>query len=180
MTSVQLLQPIEVEHAGALTIYRFTAELPLLWTEGLTSELELADADIEQLLAHRRHARWEVELCLRGEHHLDLLGLLNRPRVESLRTRRHRVLGHHVARDEEGLLQLHLRGPDVPGFLAWTLLELRRMALFPLHVDARSVDGYAEDRLVLASLGGASPSRETEQILRVMLAGLRSPAPLSA
>ena len=31
MTSVQLLQPIEVEHAGALTIYRFTAELPLLW-----------------------------------------------------------------------------------------------------------------------------------------------------
>jgi len=166
---------VEVERMPGLTRYRFEADLPLLWTERLAGGLAALGEDISELVADRSAGLWSVQLSVRGRPNVDLLHLMRETESRSESLASHMLESFHIGRTEEGALELVVRAPDRPGFLAFLLRELRTLALFPARVKARSVGNLAEDRLLLVSVGGAAPSAETARALAGVLSGHSQP-----
>ena len=156
---------IRIEQLPELTRFRFEAELPLLWTERLAGGLAALGEDIAELVADRHAGVWDVELSVRGRSHVDIEHLMRETEPRSGAQDAHKLESFSVHRNDDGSLELMVRAQDRPGFLAFLLRELRTLALFPARVKARSVGSLAEDRFLLVSVGGASPSAETARAL---------------
>jgi hypothetical protein len=160
---------VRIEQLPDLTRFRFEAELPLLWTERLAGGLAAMGADIAELVADRHAGVWDVELSVRGRPQVDLQLLMRETEPPAVGLDTHKVETFSVVRNHDGSLELMVRALDRPGFLAFLLRELRTLALFPARVKARSVGHLAEDRFLLVSVGGASPSAETARALSAVL-----------
>lgn len=160
---------VRIEQLPDLTRFRFEAELPLLWTERLAGGLAALGEDIAELVADRHAGVWDVQLSVRGRPQVDLGHLMRDAEPRAGSADQHKLESFSVHRNDDGGLELVVRALDRPGFLAFLLRELRTLALFPARVKARSVGNLAEDRLLLVSVGGASPSAETARALSAVL-----------
>lgn len=160
---------VRIEQLPDLTCFRFEAELPLLWTERLAGGLAALGEDIAELVADRHAGVWDVQLSVRGRPQVDIEHLMRETESRAGTPDGHKLESFSVHRNEDGSLELVVRGQDRPGFLAFLLRELRTLALFPARVKARSVGNLAEDRFLLVSVGGAAPSAETARALAAVL-----------
>lgn len=160
-------------------------ELPLGWAAIVASNLTKLGCDVEHARA-RLDERGAWSGAFEGTRPLGFHGVsaeeLLFDAMGSAPSVVPNLVVHAMMRDSTtGRLEVHVRAHDTSGLLASFLRHFGMLGLFPHSFEVRTDRGHADDRFVLAGIGGSRASERSErETARLLDRWSNRPAPMQA